>query len=191
VLAAEACLKVCIAQTKKEAVCCTDLRASALFSPAVTDQLIKVMKTDNRALDRNGILLTGGATFALQLQRMFRECSGGERRRLFTDPALVVAWLGERLNDAERARLQKFILEYDPPLAGGAERSPLEETPARPESRSMRSPRAFAAGDHAPESAGHPPKVDRGSARPPEPTERRRGSIDAVAVPKTGPGRRQ
>lgn len=137
--ACEACLKTCLAQTKKEAVCLTDLRASALFSPAVTDQLIEVMKTDNRALARNAILLTGGAIFTLQLQRMFRESSGGDRRRLFTNPTQAIEWLSEVLVGVERARLQKFVQEYDL-LADVSVGSPRERAPRRSEPPRARTP---------------------------------------------------
>jgi hypothetical protein len=110
--ACETCLRECHARTGKPEVCLTDLRSSRLFSPAVTDRLIAVMRVDNRALDRNALLATGGATFTMQLQRLVRESYSGEsRRRVFTevDPSLV--WLDEILTPAERTRLREFMRE--------------------------------------------------------------------------------
>jgi hypothetical protein len=124
VRACEACLKACVAQTGKAAICCTDLRSSALFSPSATDGLIAMMRTDNKAVERNGILGTGGATFTLQLQRMLRESSGEHRRRLFTDIDGVLNWLDESLSPAERARLRDFVREAD--MDGAVGRAPTE-----------------------------------------------------------------
>ena len=112
----ETCLKTCIAQTGKAAICATDLRKSSLFSPKATDRLISLMRTDNKALERNAILGTGGATFTLQLQRMFRESSGDARRRMFIDRELALAWLDESLTPAERTRLREFVSEPDTDL---------------------------------------------------------------------------
>jgi hypothetical protein len=122
--ACDACLKA-IARTGKGAVCCTDLRKSALFSPAATERLISLMRGDNKALEKNAILGTGGATFTLQLQRMFRESSGETRRRLFLDVEPALTWLDESLTPVERTRLREFLQEPDPDGAG-TQASPLK-----------------------------------------------------------------
>jgi hypothetical protein len=109
---ADMCLRSCLAQTGKPAVCCTDLRASALFRPSVGDELIALMRSDTAAVSRNAILGLGGALFTLQLQRLLRE-AGSEQRRVFTDTGLLYAWLDETLTLAERSQLRHFVAAGD------------------------------------------------------------------------------
>lgn len=165
--ACEACLQECIARTGKGAVCLTDLRASSLFSPAATERLISLMRSDNRALERNAILLTGGAMFTLQMQRMLRESSGESRRRVFVDVDPALTWTDEHLIPAERARLRDFIRESDLGSTGQAEggffhwRS--DEGPVAPSaltaraSRGAKADRTSSTGT-APEPTDDPPK---------------------------------
>jgi hypothetical protein len=141
---AEICLKTG-ARLGKAAVCCTDMRASALFRPAVTEALTSVMRADNRVVERNAILGIGGATFTMQLQRLLREAQpiGEIRRRVFIEPEGLCEWLDELLTPAESARLKEFIAEFDPTTAEGALAFGQSATiggapnrrPARPEQR--------------------------------------------------------
>jgi hypothetical protein len=114
------CLKTTAARTGKPAVCCTDLRASALFRPSVTDALTSIMRSDNTLIERNGMLGTNGATFALQAQRILRESApigGAVRRRIFVDFDLLCHWLDELLTPVESARVRAFMGEFEPPTA--------------------------------------------------------------------------
>ncbi len=144
---ADACLRACIAQTGKPAVCCTDMRASGLFRPAVADDLTAMMRSDNAAVYRNALLGTGGAIFTMQLQRLLRE-AGSEQRRIFTESGILVAWLDEVLTPAERVRLREFIVAGDREVSSsdaggfGSERPPSIPPPSIPPGRPGSSPRA-------------------------------------------------
>jgi hypothetical protein len=114
--AAEACLRANAARTGQGAVCCTDMRASALFRPSVTEALTNIMRADNKLVERNALLGIGGATFTMQLQRLLREAqpAGEIRRRVFVDEETLCKWLEELLTPQETARLKKFLGEFDP-----------------------------------------------------------------------------
>jgi hypothetical protein len=101
----------------RRVVLCTDLRATNLFAPEVASQIIDLMRGDNPRVDRNGVLGNESALLTLQVQRLLIEAGSPGRRRIFTSPPALAAWLGEVLEDSERARLRAF-LEGLPPPAG-------------------------------------------------------------------------
>ncbi len=113
-VAAHACIAACSKSTKKAVVICTDLRASYLLNPTVTDRLIQTMRRENSNLERNGLVGTGSALFTLQLMRVIREAAPDARRRVFTQIEPLVAWLDELLDVQERVRLRQFLAELDP-----------------------------------------------------------------------------
>jgi hypothetical protein len=167
--AAEGLLKTGAARLGKGAVCCTDMRASALFRPAVTEALTSIMRADNRVVERNAILGIGGATFTLQLQRLLREAQpiGEIRRRVFIEQASMYQWLEELLTPVESARLRAFVDEFDPTTAemglafthstvgaGAVRKSP---TPTRTESRFGPARTASPSSPDARESEDRPP----------------------------------
>jgi len=181
--AADTCLKICVARTQKIAVCCTDLRPSALFRPAVSDELIAVMRKDNKLVERNALVGIGGATFTMQLQRLLREAApvGAVRRRVFIDPEEAFAWLDELLDAPERERVREFMREYEPSTADQGRASfdhallapqTGAENPARLSKRisSTPPPRFRAPAPSRPDRSAEPER--RPSERPPEPPGR-------------------
>lgn len=184
--AADYCLKTCLARTQKIAVCFTDMRASALFRPGVTDELISVMRKDNKLVERNALLGIGGATFTLQLQRLLREASAGSevRRRVFVDPEEAFAWLDELLVPVERARVREFVEEFAPPVAEvgrSFEHSRIATPAAAQRSRPAQS-------SPEPKYRAAPPSQPE-SQRPPAPAEGQPESSDRPGRGPKGGGR--
>jgi hypothetical protein len=88
-----------------------DLRGVHLLDPDVVDFLGELMRRDNPWLARNAFLLTGAsAVKTLQMERMLKE-GGSSSRRGFRAQKDAEAWLGEVLDDAEKARLRAFLDE--------------------------------------------------------------------------------
>lgn len=144
---ADNCVRTAFTLSGKPVVCCTDMRASALFSPSATEELITMMRADKSAIERNGILGTGGALFTLQLQRLVREAAGGEgRRRVFTNEALLFSWLDEVLTPAERTRVRQFVEEFAPPANEVAASTGAFDTSGRGRARDTRGLRTLKGG---------------------------------------------
>jgi hypothetical protein len=97
------------ARDARRVVLCTDLRATNLFAPEVATQIINLMRGDNPRVDRNGVLGNESALLTLQVQRLLIEAGSPGRRRIFTDSHPLVAWLGDVLDEVERARLGEFL----------------------------------------------------------------------------------
>jgi hypothetical protein len=136
-----------IRDTKGPVVICTDLRASHLFHPDVSERIVRTMRGETTNLQRNGLLGSGSAVLTLQLARLVKETTNDARRRVFTQPEPLFAWLDEVLTPAERLRLRQFLAELDPislqPVgrpappedASGAGATPSRNRPARPRPR--------------------------------------------------------
>ena len=83
------------------AVYCVDCEKTGLFPPRVADALIALMKSDNPAIARTGVLVNGSATFGMQVERMLREADN-PCRRSFRDAEELLSWLCEA-TDADGA----------------------------------------------------------------------------------------
>jgi hypothetical protein len=99
---------------RRRVTLCTDLRATHIFSPEVTFEIIDLMRGDNPRVQRNGVLGNESALLTLQVQRLLIEAGGPGRRQIFTAPHPLMTWLGEVLTSSERARLASFLGAYRP-----------------------------------------------------------------------------
>jgi hypothetical protein len=86
----------------------SDCRNVLTLAPDVADGFAKVMRADNRRLERSALLLGDSATLNLQVERMVRESSNPMRRTFRTTDALIT-WLAEVLTADERARLAVLL----------------------------------------------------------------------------------
>jgi hypothetical protein len=111
---AHAAIGRAVRENKRPCVIVSDLRASHLFPPEVTDNLLRTMRGANPNLERHGMLGSGSALLSLQLARLIREATqGAVTRRIFSQTEGLVAWLDELLTPLERARMRNFISELD------------------------------------------------------------------------------
>src|SRR5262245_51997602 len=90
------------------AVMCTDWRGMRVLAPEVADILLGIMKSDNHRVARQAWLIDPKAIIGLQLERLFRD-GGGLDRRTFTESVSMTQWLGEVLNTRERQRVTEFL----------------------------------------------------------------------------------
>jgi hypothetical protein len=97
------------ARHARRVVLCTDLRATQLFAPEVASRIIDLMRSDNPRVERNGVLGNESAIFTLQVQRLLIEARSPGRRRVFTEPSELEAWLDESLRPEESSRLRQFL----------------------------------------------------------------------------------
>ncbi|MFO0762071.1 MAG: hypothetical protein U0359_36870 [Byssovorax sp.] len=88
-------------------VCVVDLVDATVFPQNVVEAYVAVMKSEPRLL-RTGTLLNESPTFGMQIQRMIREANH-PARRTFRDPEELAIWLGEVLDEKERARLAEML----------------------------------------------------------------------------------
>jgi hypothetical protein len=96
-------------RARRKCMICADVRAIALLSPTVSDLMIGVLANGNPHLERSAILLPAkGAAFHLQAERLVRDSKCADRRT-FRNPQEMAAWLGEVLDDGERARVWAFL----------------------------------------------------------------------------------
>jgi hypothetical protein len=99
------------AQAGPHAVICADWRRALIFSPAVGDAMIELLRRGNREFSRSAVLLSNAdATFGLQVERLFREAQNPNRRS-FRKVEPMLAWLGEVPTPAERHRASAFLAE--------------------------------------------------------------------------------
>ncbi|MGO9836654.1 MAG: hypothetical protein ACLP1X_20860 [Polyangiaceae bacterium] len=102
-------MRAAFVRLQRKCVICADVRAFTLLSPTVSDLMVGVLANGNPHLERSAILLpTKGAAFHLQAERLVRESKSADRRT-FNKPQEMAAWLGEILDDAERARVRAFL----------------------------------------------------------------------------------
>jgi hypothetical protein len=97
------------ARYERRVVLCTDLRATKLFAPDVASRIIDLMRSDNPRVERNGVLGNESGIFTLQVQRLLIEARSPGRRRVFTEPGELEAWLDESLQPEESNRLRQFL----------------------------------------------------------------------------------
>jgi hypothetical protein len=72
--------------------------------------LESIRRTNSRVLRSAALGSPESPSAMLQFLRLVRE-SDNPDRRMFDDPALMVAWLDEVLDAQERARLRAFLAE--------------------------------------------------------------------------------
>lgn len=89
-------------------VACVDARHGHIYPPEIAEGLVAFMKVHNPNIDRTAVVVTDGAVFSLQAERMLREANN-PHRRAFRSVAEARSWLGEVLDAAERARLLSFL----------------------------------------------------------------------------------
>jgi hypothetical protein len=90
-----------------------DMRGVRILDPDVVDFLAELMRKDNPFLARNAFLVTdAGALKTLQIERMLKE-GRSIARKAFRVRAEAEAWLGEALDDVEKARLRAFLDEHE------------------------------------------------------------------------------
>jgi hypothetical protein len=95
----------------EERVVVMDFRRAAILPPELADKLVDLLHGPNPKLLRNGVLVpTASATVAMQLSRIVRQANN-DRRRVFRDTRDLETWLGEVLDEPERDRLKRFLLE--------------------------------------------------------------------------------
>jgi hypothetical protein len=86
-----------------------DWRKCRLFSEQVATRAVAMLTGSAERIERSAILHgTDHATSLLQVFRLVKEASQ-THRQLFTDRRELERWLGELLNEAERARLHAFL----------------------------------------------------------------------------------
>ena len=90
-------------------VIAADWRHCKLFSEEVSARAVQMLIATSVRVERSAILHRADQpTSVLQVFRLVKEAQK-PHRRLFTDPVEMQEWLGEILNDAERARLHQFV----------------------------------------------------------------------------------
>jgi hypothetical protein len=88
-------------------VCFVDLRGAKVFPPETVEAYLSTMKAEQQLL-RTATLLPESALVALQINRMIRE-AGHPERRAFSNADELRRWLGETLDEKERARLEQLL----------------------------------------------------------------------------------
>jgi hypothetical protein len=92
-------------------VIAADMAMARTLPPAVVDDLIAIMRSDNPSIERSGLLVPDdAAVFGMQVERMIKD-AGIASRRVFRDALLWQTWLAELLSPAEARRLHQFALE--------------------------------------------------------------------------------
>jgi hypothetical protein len=92
-------------------VICSDWRSASLFAPEVADELVNLLRRANVHFERSAVLLPiEAAMFTLQAERVVRE-AGSDARRAFRNPGAMREWLSKVLDDAERQRLNEFLVD--------------------------------------------------------------------------------
>jgi hypothetical protein len=89
-----------------------ELRNCKVFSTDVGDKMVAMLKQDSPKVERSAFLVQDNA-FARQVERIVADAARDARaagkpappRQTFRDLRAMHAWLGEVLDDAERARL--------------------------------------------------------------------------------------
>lgn len=96
---------------QRQAVVAADWRACKLFTPEVSERVLRMMVGMTPHIERAGILhLADQATSILQVVRLARECQF-VNRQIFTRASQMERWLGEVLDPAERQRLHAFLAQ--------------------------------------------------------------------------------
>ena len=93
-----------------DAILVVDLRTPVVFPEPVAKAVVELMVRANSVRKKTAVLLSNErAIFAMQLVRLAKQ-AGDPKRRTFTAPGELVAWLEADLSARERARLRSFVL---------------------------------------------------------------------------------
>jgi hypothetical protein len=99
-----------LAVKTRGAILVVDLRTPVVFPTDVANAVIDLMVRVNAVREKTAILLSSEhAIFGLQLGRLAKQ-AGDPKRRTFTDPVPLIAWLDEVLSNEERARIREFLM---------------------------------------------------------------------------------
>lgn len=91
-------------------VTAADWRGCRIFTPEIAVRVHDVLSTINLRLERAAILQNAGfSTSVMQGQRLTREAQHPDRR-VFTDAAAMVDWLGEVLTPSETTWLRVWLV---------------------------------------------------------------------------------
>jgi hypothetical protein len=86
-----------------------DYRATKFLLGEDAEHLVQTLRLVNERIERSAIVVSASsAVGVLQTERVIREAKH-PARRAFRDPHEAAAWLGEVLNDGERARLRVVL----------------------------------------------------------------------------------
>jgi hypothetical protein len=85
-----------------------DYSRVTIFPQEVIATYVDCMRSLNPKLERTAVLIANSATLSLQMTRLLRDGSN-PKRRAFTSPTELCAWLSEVLTPAEQARLKEFL----------------------------------------------------------------------------------
>jgi hypothetical protein len=161
-----ACVVSCVARTNQPVVVSTDIRATQLFRPPVTDRLIQTMRGNNRMVERNGMLGNGSALMALQIVRLTNEAAGDHRRRIFEELEPLLDWLAASLTAEEQAGVRHFLARHE--MNGTVPETPTTVTETPVTGKATRTPR--------------PVPHSRKRLFPPAPDSRPEGNAASVAI---------
>lgn len=98
-----------------------DLEQATILPPEWIDRVVEMLRVDNGRIERNGMLLGGSATFAMQVERMIRQANN-PARRTFREMNELEDWITPVLNPMELARFNAFRAQSNDALLA-AERS--------------------------------------------------------------------
>ena len=102
------------------AVVVADWRNCPLLSDEASERARARLMQTNSLVERSAALAyPDSAITVLQFLRLCRD-SGNPNRRLFTELAPAIGWLGEVLTEPERQRLVDFLAEHDNVRLGSA-----------------------------------------------------------------------
>jgi hypothetical protein len=87
-----------------------DYRRATVFTPEVADRLLQIFRSFNHRIERSGALVSAGAVFSMQIERLVANANN-PARRTFRDPFEMKAFLGSALNRDEHIRLAQFLAE--------------------------------------------------------------------------------
>ena len=88
-------------------VCFVNMRGAKVFPPEIVAAYVSTMKGEQQ-LVRTATMLPESALVALQIRRIIRE-AGHPERRAFSNADELRQWLGESLDEKERARLEQRL----------------------------------------------------------------------------------
>ena len=91
-----------------------DVTHATLFPAPVTEALIQLLSRAAEQVERTAALIGENATFALQVERIFRNAAS-PNRRAFRSAEPLREWLREVLTVEERVRLARFLVESAQP----------------------------------------------------------------------------
>jgi hypothetical protein len=93
---------------KGKIIAVSDLRGCGVLPPEVFEALLRMVRIDNRGIERSAVLLPPHAISQMQFERLVRE-AGNPARRTFRDVPTLCAWLAETLTATEQHALRRFL----------------------------------------------------------------------------------